>query len=271
MNRKTDRDLSLISFGALVAVFVVSAPLLVSAQGWRTGEPKAKARAQPSDANNSAGAPKKATNTHKTSRVSKARTNPGVASSGDPKTKPSAPKTTIPGVATAETKASRERLVDHNKNSQAMATRAPAPKKWEVKGERVSGGNTRAAEMAKARTGRCNPDQDERIDLSGTYNGDVNYPNRGLSGDATLTITGNRFTLRSGSRTESGSITAVTTCTYNAVAMMFGEWRTPKPGEPSAPLLPMLSLTATRKGDQLILKSSPSERREFSFAPAAKK
>ena len=119
--------------------------------------------------------------------------------------------------------------------------------------------------------GRCNPDKDERADLSGSYAGVINYPAAGLSGPATLTVTGNRFTLTSGSKTEAGNITAVITCNYTAVAMMFGQWKTPQPGEPVLPPLPMLSLTATKKGDQLTLKPSASEHREFIFEPNQKK
>ena len=80
---------------------------------------------------------------------------------------------------------------------------------------------------------RCDPDRQELTDLSGTYTGNVNYPDDGLLGEATLTINGNRFTLSTQSKTETGRITAVTTCNYTAVAMMFGEWKTPQPGEPA--------------------------------------
>lgn len=121
------------------------------------------------------------------------------------------------------------------------------------------------------RTGRCDPNKEERTDLSGTYNGTVKYPDDGLDGQATLTINGNRFTLNSGAKTETGNITAVTTCSYTAVAMMFGEWKTPKPGEPVLPPLPTLSLRAVRKGDRLGLRPSPSEKKAFSFDSAQKK
>jgi len=126
------------------------------------------------------------------------------------------------------------------------------------------------AENKPLTKGRCDPEKDQRVDLSGTYNGQVNYPAGGFMGPATLTINGNKFTLTSGSKMESGNITAVMTCNYTAVTMMFGQWKTPQPGEPVLPPLPMLSLTAMRKGEQLSLHASPSERREFLFAPAGK-
>jgi len=136
-------------------------------------------------------------------------------------------------------------------------------------------GSTAATESASpaamAKSGKCNPDKDERVDLSGSYGGVINYPAAGMSGSATLTITGNRFTLNTGSRTETGNITAIATCNYIAVAMMFGQWKTPQPGEVVMPPLPMLSLRAIKKADQLALKASASERREFLFEPNQKK
>lgn len=274
MKKKTGLAFSVISFAALVVVCILCGQLIVSAQGWRAGEPKTNVGSQPGDAKKSAALTNSASRTHKAKSGKAAKTNANAARAGEPKAKPSSAKASTPEKTTPETKemkASRDRLVNHNKTADTNASSGGAPaKKWSVKGEKVTG-DTRVAVATRARSGRCNPDEDERIDLSGAYNGDVNYPNGRLSGDATLTITGNRFTLRTGSKTESGNITAVTTCSYTAVAMMFGEWRTPQPGERAAPPLPMLSLTATRKGDQLTLKSSPSERREFSFAPAAKK
>ena len=51
------------------------------------------------------------------------------------------------------------------------------------------------------RTGRCDPNQQEQTDLSGTYTGTVNYPDGGMTGEATLTITGNNFTLTAGAST----------------------------------------------------------------------
>lgn len=171
-------------------------------------------------------------------------------------------KGTAPAEATAANasapKASRERRVTNSKSSTTASPVAAA--KTET-----------SSSETKAAPGRCNPDKDEHADLSGSYAGVINYPAAGLAGPATLTVTGNRFTLTSGSKTEAGNITAVVTCNYTAVAMMFGQWKTPQPGEPVLPPLPMLSLTATRKGDQLTLKPSASEHHEFLFEPSPKK
>ena len=46
-------------------------------------------------------------------------------------------------------------------------------------------------------------------DISGTYTGTVNYPSSGLTGDATLTIANDKFTLTSGSAVFTGTIGTV--------------------------------------------------------------
>jgi hypothetical protein len=105
----------------------------------------------------------------------------------------------------------------------------------------------------------------EQTDLSGTYTGTVDYPEGGLTGDATLTITGNNFTLTAGSATQSGRVTAVTTRGYIGVTMMFGDLTPPAPGQ-APPPLPAVSLRARRMGDRVTLMSVPGEKRRFSFS-----
>src|SRR5437867_2572852 len=46
--------------------------------------------------------------------------------------------------------------------------------------------------MPRKRTGRCDPNQQEQTDLSGTYTGKVKHGDEPVM-DATLTITGNNF------------------------------------------------------------------------------
>ena len=118
------------------------------------------------------------------------------------------------------------------------------------------------------RTGRCDPMQQEQTDLSGTYTGKVNYPEASLSGDATLTITGNDFTLTAGSSTQTGRITAVTTCNYTGATMMFGDTKAPDPTKPPPPPLPAVSLRAKKMGTRMTLTSVPGETRSFSFGSA---
>ena len=114
----------------------------------------------------------------------------------------------------------------------------------------------------------CDPTQPEQTDLSGTYTGKVNYPEAGLATDATLIITGNDFTLTSGSVAQSGRITAVTTCGYTGATMMFGDLTTPAPGPSPPPPLPAVSLRVRKIGDRVTLITVPGETREFSFGSA---
>ena len=114
-------------------------------------------------------------------------------------------------------------------------------------------------------TGRCDPNAQEQTDLSGTYTGTANYAEGGLSGEATLTINGNDFTITSGSSTQEGRITAVTTCNYTAVTMMFGKPQTSAPSGTQPAPLPAVSLRARRLGRGLSLESVGGGTRQFSF------
>lgn len=131
--------------------------------------------------------------------------------------------------------------------------------------------NTSAGSMNQTpvRTGRCDPMAQVQTDLSGTYTGTTNYAEGGLSGDTTLTISGNKFTMTSGSTTQEGRVVAVTTCNYTAVTMMFGkEQVSAASGTQPAPL-PAVSLRAKRVGGGLSLQSTEGETRQFSFNPVA--
>jgi hypothetical protein len=119
-----------------------------------------------------------------------------------------------------------------------------------------------------AQTGRCDPMAQEQTDLSGTYTGTANYSEGGLSGESTLTINGNDFTITSGSSTQEGRVVAVTTCNYTAVTMMFGKSQTTAAtGAQPAPL-PAVSLRARKAGGGLTLESVGGESRQFSFSSA---
>ena len=145
-------------------------------------------------------------------------------------------------------------------------------------GGRRRRGRRRAGNMGAAitasttpvRTGRCDPNVQEQTDLSGTYMGTVNYAEGGLSGDVTLTITGNDFTVTSGSTTLSGRVVAETTCNYIGVTMRFGKDVTVTPGMTPPPPLPTISLTAKRTGNSLTLRSAPGEAKQFSFSSSGK-
>jgi hypothetical protein len=141
-----------------------------------------------------------------------------------------------------------------NANSSMTETSKPKTKK------------TKKTAMAKT-SGRCDPTKQEQTDLSGTYTGKANHGNGEPAQDATLTVTGNNFTMTSGSETHSGRITAVTTCGYIGVTMMMGDLTppTPSPNPPAA--LPAVSLRAKKVGDKLWLTSVPGEKMQVSFTP----
>ena len=86
--------------------------------------------------------------------------------------------------------------VQENANTTGAATGNMGGRR---RGRRRAAGMGNVAVAAPVSTGRCDPNMQEQTDLSGTYTGTVNYSEGGMSGDATLTITGNNFTLTSGS------------------------------------------------------------------------
>ena len=102
------------------------------------------------------------------------------------------------------------------------------------------------------RMGRCDPMQQEQTDLSGTYTGKAKHGDEAAM-DATLTITGNNFTMAMGSETHSGRIVAVTTCGYTAVTVM-------PEGATHAH-----SLRAKKVGNGLTLMSVPGEPEKLMF------
>jgi hypothetical protein len=108
----------------------------------------------------------------------------------------------------------------------------------------------------------CDSTRQEQRDLSGTYTGKVNYPEVGMVGDATFTITGNKFTLKSDKAEASGRVTAVTTCGYTAIALMFGE-----PGATNWELhqAATVSVTARRQRGKFLLKAVAGEKTSFMF------
>jgi hypothetical protein len=113
-------------------------------------------------------------------------------------------------------------------------------------------------------SGRCDPEKQEQTDLSGTYTGKVKHGDEAAM-DATLTVTGNNFTMTSGSDTKSGRLTAVTTCGYTAVTVMMGDLTPPAPGPNPPAALPAMSLRAKKVGDSLTLTSVPGEPNHVSF------
>lgn len=92
-------------------------------------------------------------------------------------------------------------------------------------------------------------------DLSGTYTGTVNYPDGSISGEGTLTITGNQFTLEAGGQTVTGTVRGVNTRGYIGAAMRFGD------------ALPatVSSVRVRKRGNRVTINSVRGETRQFSF------
>ncbi|HEX8634606.1 MAG TPA: hypothetical protein VF703_10690 [Pyrinomonadaceae bacterium] len=92
-------------------------------------------------------------------------------------------------------------------------------------------------------------------DLSGTYTGTINYAEGGMTGEATLTLTGNTFSITAGSATASGTLSARSWPGYTALSMRFGD------------TLPatIISTRAWHRGRTLRIQSVSGETRPFTF------
>jgi hypothetical protein len=164
-------------------------------------------------------------------------------------------------------------LVVSAQNTNSSTTMAPTNKAAAKKKPRrhkakpaadAADASTTGMAMTPKKTGRCDPTKQEQTDLSGTYTGKVKHGDEPVK-DATLTITGNNFTMTSGSDTHSGRVTAVTTCGYTAATFMMGDLTPPPPGPNPPPPLPAMSLRAKKVGDSLTLTSVPGEPQKVSF------
>ena len=107
-------------------------------------------------------------------------------------------------------------------------------------------------------TKQMTPTASEAPDLSGTYTGTFNCDSAGLTGDTTLTITGNQFTTADG---KTGRIVASKSGGYTAVALQVGESTATTPAQ-------IVSLRARKSGNRLTLTSAPGATMKCSFMPA---
>lgn len=109
----------------------------------------------------------------------------------------------------------------------------------------------------------------EQTDLSGAYAGTFNCDALGLTGDTTLTVTGNQFTTADG---KTGRIVASTTGGYTAVALQTGDVATgptAAPGMTAAASTPtIVSLRARKRGDSLTLTPAAGSTMQCSFTPS---
>lgn len=121
---------------------------------------------------------------------------------------------------------------------------------------------TGTADTSGAATTTTNTGGGMSDDLSGSYTGTISMPEHNMSGPATLTVTGNSYTLDAGGMTHSGRFVANTTRGYTAVTMELGP--TDAGQTPT-----FISVRARRLGNGgLSLMSVPGEAHQFSFTTA---
>lgn len=153
-------------------------------------------------------------------------------------------------IASAQNSNSSTTMAPANTNSSKPRRHKPKPKPAAEAPD--TGGMAETTPAAMPRKGRCDPNQQEQTDLSGTYTGKMQHGDDPAM-DATLTITGNNFTMSAGSNTHSGRIVAVTTCGYTAVTVM------PEGANHAH------SLRAKRMGNGLTLTSVAGEPQKMMF------
>ncbi len=108
--------------------------------------------------------------------------------------------------------------------------------------------------------------QTTQTDLSGTYAGTFNCEPLGLTGDTTLTITGNEFTLADG---KTGRIVASTTGGYTAVALQLSGTATATAATATTTAPTVVSMRAHKSGNRLTLTALSGTAMKCSFIPCA--
>ena len=153
-------------------------------------------------------------------------------------------------IVSAQNSNSSTTMAPANTNSSKPRRHKPKPKPAAEATDTAA--TTETTPAAMPRKGRCDPNQQEQTDLSGTYTGKMKMGDDAAM-DATLTITGNNFTMNAGNNTHSGRIVAVTTCGYTAVTVM------PEGANHAH------SLRAKKMGTGLTLMSVPGEPEKIMF------
>lgn len=155
-------------------------------------------------------------------------------------------------IVSAQNSNSSTTMAPANTNSSKPPRHKSKPKPKASAETTDTGAMAATTPAAMPRKGRCDPNQQEQTDLSGTYTGKVKMGDEAAM-DGTLTITGNNFSMDAGGNTHSGRIVAVTTCGYTAVAVM-------PEGATHAH-----SLRAKKMGNGLTLMSVPGEPDKMMF------
>ncbi len=105
----------------------------------------------------------------------------------------------------------------------------------------------------------------EQVDLSGTYTGRVTTTGgHEMSGQATLTITGNTFTLESEGMTHSGRVYSVLTRGATSAAFYFSDVQDPSTNTPL-----VFNVRARKSGERLTLTPAPNTRNRMTFGTGA--
>jgi hypothetical protein len=107
--------------------------------------------------------------------------------------------------------------------------------------------------------------QTTQTDLSGTYAGTFNCDSLGLTGDTTMTVNGNEFTLADG---RTGRIVASTTGGYTAVALQLTPTATATGAAPATTTPQVVSMRARKSGKRLTLTSVGGTTMKCSFMPS---
>lgn len=104
----------------------------------------------------------------------------------------------------------------------------------------------------------------ERVDLSGTYTGRITTTGgHEMSGEGTLTITGNTFTLTGEGMTHNGRVYAVLTRGATSAAFYFADIQDPATSTPV-----VFNVRARKSGERLTLTPAPGSRNRMTFGTA---
>jgi hypothetical protein len=107
----------------------------------------------------------------------------------------------------------------------------------------------------------------EQTDLSGTYTGMITMTGgHEMTGQGTLTITGNTFTMEMEGMSHSGRIYAVTTRGYTGAALYFTDMQDPRTNTPV-----VANVRARKMGDRLTLTPVPGTSTRLTFGTAARR
>ena len=149
-----------------------------------------------------------------------------------------------------------KKQVTPGKRSSTTKKKTEASSSTEATGDQVTMPQQEIPVMAASQTTTTTPTT--QTDLSGSYVGTFKCDELGLTGDTTLTISGNEFTTADG---KSGRVVASTTKGYTAVALQTGDGTTATPT--------VVSLRGRKSGNRLTLTPVSGSNGACSFVPAS--